>query len=90
MIYQNVTLRGTGKDVGKRHPTIGSWVVIAAGAKVLGPIKIGDYSKIGAGAVVLKNVPANSTVVGVSAGIVKWYGYPIIKTTSIISRWSVF
>ncbi|AUS25559.1 serine O-acetyltransferase [Paenibacillus jamilae] len=78
-IYQNVTLGGTGKDVGKRHPTIGNRVVLGAGAKVLGPIRIGDYSKIGAGAVVLKNVPDNCTVVGVSAGIVKWNGYSIIK-----------
>ncbi|NMD37141.1 MAG: serine O-acetyltransferase [Christensenellaceae bacterium] len=63
-IYQDVTLGGTGKDEGKRHPTIGSGVTIGAGAKVLGPITVGDNSKIGAGAIVLKNVPSNSTVVG--------------------------
>lgn len=63
-IYQGVTLGGTGKDIGKRHPTIGKGVTIGAGAKVLGPIKIGDYSKIGAGAIVLKDVPPESTVVG--------------------------
>ena len=70
-IYQGVTLGGTGKDVGKRHPTIGSGVTIGAGAKVLGPIVIGDHSKVGAGAIVLKNVPANCTVVGNPGRIVK-------------------
>lgn len=64
-LYQGVTLGGTGKDKGKRHPTLGNNIVVGAGAKVLGPIKIGDNSKIGAGAVVLKDVPPNSTVVGV-------------------------
>ena len=63
-LYQGVTLGGTGKDVGKRHPTIGDNVVIGSGAKVLGPFKVGDNSKIGASAVVLKEVPPNSTVVG--------------------------
>lgn len=63
-IYQGVTLGGTGKDVGKRHPTIGSGVTIGAGAKVLGPINIGNNVKIGAAAVVLKDVPDNCTVVG--------------------------
>ena len=70
-IYQGATLGGTGKDVGKRHPTIGNNVVISCGAKVLGPIHIGDNSKIGAGAVVLENVPPNCTVVGVPGKIVK-------------------
>ena len=64
VIYQGVTLGGTGKDVGKRHPTIGDNVVIGAGAAVLGPIKVGTGSKIGAGTVVLRDVPPNSTVVG--------------------------
>ena len=64
-MYQGVTLGGTGKDKGKRHPTIGNNVVIAAGASVLGPIKVGDNSKVGAGSVVLKDVPPNCTVVGV-------------------------
>ncbi|MEO1784393.1 serine O-acetyltransferase [Thermodesulfobium sp. 4217-1] len=63
-IYQYVTLGGTGKDKGKRHPTIGNNVVIGAGAIVLGPITIGDNVRIGAGAVVIKTVPENSTVVG--------------------------
>ena len=63
-LYQGVTLGGTGKDSGKRHPTIGNNVTIGAGAKVLGPFNVGDNSKIGAGSVVLKEVPPNSTVVG--------------------------
>lgn len=64
LIYQGVTLGGTGKHTGKRHPTIGDNVFIGAGAIVLGPITVGDNSKIGAGCVVLKDVPPNSTVVG--------------------------
>ena len=64
-LYQGVTLGGTGKESGKRHPTIGNNVMISAGAKVLGSFKIGDNSKIGAGSVVLKEVPPNSTVVGI-------------------------
>lgn len=70
-IYQGVTLGGTGKEKGKRHPTIKDNVVIGSGAKVLGPIVVGENSKIGAGAVVLKDVPPNSTVVGVPAHCVK-------------------
>lgn len=73
-IYQGVTLGGTGKDVGKRHPTIGNNVMISAGAKVLGPVKVGDYSKIGAGSVVLKDVPPHSTIVGVPGRVVRMYG----------------
>ncbi len=69
-IYQGVTLGGTGKEKGKRHPTIGNHVLIATGAKVLGSIKIGDYAKIGAGSVVLKDVAPNSTVVGIPGKIV--------------------
>ncbi|MBO8172727.1 MAG: serine O-acetyltransferase [Bacillaceae bacterium] len=69
-IYQNVTLGGTGKEKGKRHPTIGNNVLIATGAKVLGSMKIGDNSKIGAGSVVLQEVPPNSTVVGIPGRIV--------------------
>lgn len=70
-IYQAVTLRGTGKDTGKRHPTIGNDVVISSGAKVLGPFKVGDHSKIGAGSVVLEEVPPNCTVVGIPGKIVR-------------------
>ena len=65
---------GTGKDVGKRHPTIGNNVMISAGAKVLGPVTVGDYSKIGAGSVVLKDVPPHSTIVGVPGRVVRMYG----------------
>ena len=71
ILYQGVTLGGTGKDVGKRHPTIGSGVTIGAGAKVLGPVYIGDNVRVGAGSVVLKNLPANATAVGVPAEIVR-------------------
>lgn len=70
-IYQGVTLGGTGKDKGKRHPTIGNNVTIGSGAKVLGPFKVGDNSKIAANAVVLNEIPPNSTCVGVPAHIVK-------------------
>lgn len=65
LIYQNVTLGGTGKDIGKRHPTIESNVMVGSGAKVLGPITIGHDSKIGAGSVVLQDIPPYSTVVGI-------------------------
>ena len=65
LIYQGVTLGGTGKEVGKRHPTIGKGVVIGAGAKILGNIHIGDFARIGAGSVVLRPVPANCTAVGI-------------------------
>ena len=70
-IYQGVTLGGTGKDIGKRHPTILNGVTIGAGAKVLGPITIGNNSQVGAGAIVLKDVPDNCTVVGNPGRIVK-------------------
>ena len=73
-IYQGVTLGGTGKDTGKRHPTIGNRVVVSSGAKVLGPFKVGDDVKIGAGSVVLKEVPPNCTVVGIPGTIVKRNG----------------
>lgn len=71
MIYQGVTLGGTGKDIGKRHPTIESGVMIGAGAKVLGPITVGKNAKIAAGAVVVKDVEPNCTVVGVPGEIVR-------------------
>lgn len=71
VLYQGVTLGGTGKEKGKRHPTIGNNVVIASGAKVLGSFVVGDNSRIGANAVVLSEVPANSTVVGFKARVVK-------------------
>lgn len=71
VIYQGVTLGGTGKEKGKRHPTIGNRVVIASGAKVLGSFTVGDNSSIGANSVVLREVPANSTVVGIPGRVVK-------------------
>lgn len=71
MIYQGVTLGGTGKETGKRHPTLESGVMIGSGAKVLGPITIGKNSKVAAGAVVVKDVEPNSTVVGVPGRVVK-------------------
>ena len=74
MIYQGVTLGGTGKDTGKRHPTIGNNVMIGAGAKVLGPFKVGDNSNIAAGAVVLDEIPPDCTAVGVPAHIVRRNG----------------
>ena len=69
-LYQGVTLGGTGKEKGKRHPTIGNNVVVSSGAKVLGSFKVGDNSKIGSGSVVLKEVPPNSVVVGVPGRVV--------------------
>ena len=71
-LYQGVTLGGTGKEKGKRHPTIGDNVVVASGAKVLGSFLVGENSKIGAGSVVLKAVPPNSTVVGIPGQVV-WH-----------------
>ncbi len=71
MIYQGVTLGGTGKDIGKRHPTIESGVMIGAGAKVLGPITVGKNAKVAAGAVVVRDVEPNCTVVGVPGEVVK-------------------
>lgn len=73
-IYQGVTLGGTGKEKGKRHPTLGNNVMVGSGAKILGPFSVGDNSKIAAGAVVLNAVPADSTCVGVPARIVKQDG----------------
>ncbi len=74
VLYQNVTLGGTGKDSGKRHPTLGNNVMIGAGAKVLGPFKVGDNARVAAGAVVLSEVPPNSTAVGVPARVVRING----------------
>lgn len=65
LIYQGVTLGGTGKETGKRHPTVGNHVVVGAGAKVLGNIEIGDHARVGAGSIVLRDVPAHCTAVGV-------------------------
>ena len=76
-LYQGVTLGGTGKDVGKRHPTLGNDVMVGAGAKILGPFKIGDNSKIAANAVVLKEIPEESTAVGIPAKVVKREGVKV-------------
>ena len=73
-LYQGVTLGGTGKDTGKRHPTLGNNVMVGAGAKVLGPFRIGDNSKIAAGAVVLEEIPPDSTAVGIPARVVRRKG----------------
>lgn len=76
-LFQGVTLGGTGKEKGKRHPTVGNDVLISAGAKVLGSITIGDHSKIGAGSVVLHDVPSNSTVVGIPGRVVRQNGLKV-------------
>ena len=83
LIYQGVTLGGTGKDTGKRHPTIGNNVMISSGAKVLGPFKVGDNSRIAAGAVVLEEVPENCTVVGVPARVVRRGGAKVVPLDQI-------
>ena len=79
-LYQGVTLGGTGKDTGKRHPTLGNNVLVGSGAKVLGPFTVGDNAKIAANAVVLKEVPPNSTAVGIPAKVVKTGGNKMPQT----------
>ena len=78
-LYQGVTLGGTGKDTGKRHPTLGDNVMVGAGAKVLGPFRIGDNAKIAAGAVVLEEIPANATAVGIPARVVRRDGVRVMS-----------
>ena len=73
-LFQGVTLGGTGKERGKRHPTLGNHVVVGSGAKILGNIRIGDFVKIGANSVVLRSVPSNSTVIGIPGRVVKVVG----------------
>lgn len=73
-LFQGVTLGGTGKEKGKRHPTLGNHVVVGSGAKVLGNIRIGDFVKVGANSVVLRSVPSNSTVIGIPGRIIKTVG----------------
>lgn len=80
-LFQGVTLGGTGKERGKRHPTLGNHVVVGAGAKILGGIRIGDNVKVGANSVVLKSVPANSTVIGVPARVIKTEGGRVPEAT---------
>ena len=74
LLYQGVTLGGTGKETGKRHPTLGDNIVVGAGAKILGNIEVGSHSYIGANAVVLRSVPPNATVVGVPGHVTKQDG----------------
>nr|WP_041219208.1 serine O-acetyltransferase [Desulfitobacterium dichloroeliminans] len=89
-IYQGVTLGGTGKEKGKRHPTIGNNVFIGSGAKILGSVKIGDNVKIGAGSVVTKPVPGNTTVVGIPGKVVVQHGVPMkelqLRTKNICNK----
>ena len=80
-LFQGVTLGGTGKERGKRHPTLGNHVVVGAGAKILGGITIGDNVKVGANSVVLKSVPANSTVIGVPGRVIKMEGERLPEAT---------
>ncbi len=89
LLYQQVTLGGTGKDVGKRHPTLGNNVMVGAGAKVLGPITIHDNARIAAGAVVLQEVPENATAVGVPAQIVRINGERIPHYADEVDQTSV-
>ena len=86
LLYQGVTLGGTGKDKGKRHPTLGDNVMVGAGAKVLGPFKVGNNVKIAANAVVLEAIPDNSTAVGVPARIVKLNGVKINPKDNICDQ----
>jgi serine O-acetyltransferase len=83
VIFQGVTLGGTGKERGKRHPTLGNYVVVGAGSKVLGGITIGDHVKIGANAVVLKSVPPHSTVVGVPGRVVRVHGEKLMEASML-------
>lgn len=85
-LYHGVTLGGTGKDTGKRHPTIGNNVIIGCGAKVLGPINVGDNAKIGGNAVVVKDVPPNTTAVGIPARIIYKKTTPIIEIKDYLGR----
>ena len=83
ILYQGVTLGGTGKDQGKRHPTLGNHVLVGSGAKVLGPMRIGSDVRIAAGAVVLKEIPDGATAVGVPARVVRMDGQPVENVDQI-------
>ena len=85
-LYQGVTLGGTGKDIGKRHPTLESDVVVGAGAKILGPIRIGNGSKVGANAVVLKDLLANATAVGIPARMIFQKPVTIIEIKDYVGK----
>ena len=83
LIYHGVTLGGTGKDQGKRHPTLGNNVMVSSGAKVLGPFTVGDNARIASNAVVLKEIPPNATAVGVPARVVRIAGEKVDYTASM-------
>ena len=83
VLYQGVTLGGTGNETGKRHPTLGNNVLIGAGTKVLGPVFIGDNARVGAGSVVLRNLPANCTAVGVPAEVVRINNKAIVPSDDL-------
>lgn len=85
-LYQNVTLGGTGKESGKRHPTLGNNVLVGSGARVLGPFKVGDNARVAANAVVLEEVPANATAVGVPARIVRVNGKKVSTSSKEIDH----
>ena len=89
LLYQGVTLGGTGKDVGKRHPTLGNNVMVGSGARVLGPITINDNARIAAGAVVLQDVPANATAVGIPAQIVRINGEKVRRYADEVDQTNV-
>lgn len=89
LLYQGVTLGGTGKDMGKRHPTLGNNVMVGSGARVLGPITINDNARIAAGAVVLQDVPANATAVGVPAQIVRINGEKVRRYADEVDQTNV-
>ena len=89
LLYHGVTLGGTGKDSGKRHPTLGNNVMVSTGAKVLGPFKVGDNSRIAANAVVLQEVPENATAVGIPAQIVRVQGEKVRKYVDEVDQTSV-
>ena len=86
LLYQGCTLGGTGKEIGKRHPTLGNNVMVGCGAKILGPFKVGDGAKIAANAVVLEEVPPNATAVGVPARIVRVNGKTPCPATQDIDQ----
>ncbi len=89
LLYHGVTLGGTGKDTGKRHPTLGNNVLVSTGAKVLGPFKVGDNSRIAANAVVLSEVPENATAVGIPAQIVRVQGEKVKKYVDEVDQTDV-
>ena len=86
LIYHGVTLGGTGKDEGKRHPTVCDNVLIGTGCKVLGPITIGENSRIGANSVVLTDIPANATAIGIPASVVRINGNKVVHESEVLNQ----